>query len=92
MWKIYEDRKAIKQIDSIPVDILKKYEKWRDIVMVSGTEGLKRIKGFQDEALKGNWKGFRSSRLSIQYRVIYKVEGEQFYVKVVKVTPHNYRR
>ena len=59
---------------------------------ISGPAGLKQIKGFNDEALRGEWKGYRSSRLNIQYRIIYKIENEQFFVKVIKVTAHDYRR
>ncbi len=92
MWKIYEHKNAIKQLKTLPSDILKRYEKWKDIVAISGPEGLKQIKGFNDEPLSGEWKGFRSSRLNIQYRIIYKIENEQLFVKVVKVTAHDYRR
>ena len=92
MWKIYEHRKIDKQLQSIPIDTLKRYEKWKDIVYVSGPEGLKLIKGFKDEALAGKWKGYRSSILNLQYRVIYKIEKEEILVQVVSVTPHNYRR
>ena len=92
MWKIYEHKNAIKQLDSLPAEILKRYEKWKDIVVISGPNGLKQIKGFNDECLKGKWKGYRSSRLNIQYRVIYKIENELFFVQVVKVTAHDYRR
>lgn len=92
MWEIYEHKKAEKQLNSLQVDILKRYEKWKDIVSISGPNGLKLIKGFNDEPLQGEWKGYRSSRLNRQYRVIYKVENEQFYVFVVNVTPHDYRR
>ena len=92
MWKILEHKAAIKQLKSLPVDVLKRYEKWKDIVALSGPSGLKQITGFKDEALRGEWKGYRSSRLNIQYRIIYKIENEQLFVKVVKVTPHDYRR
>lgn len=92
MWEIYEHRKVEKQLKRIPVEILKRYEKWKDIVYVTGPEGLKRIKGFGDEALKGKWQGCRSSRLNLQYRVIYKVEHDKVYVQVMSVTPHDYRR
>lgn len=92
MWIIYEHKTAIKQLNSLPTNILKRYEKWKDIVAISGPSGLKQIKGFNDEPLKGEWKGYRSSRLNIQYRVIYKIENEELYVKVVKVTAHDYRR
>jgi len=53
---------------------------------------LKQIRGFKDEALRGEWKGHRSSRLNIQYRVIYKIEKDLVLVQVVNVTPHDYRR
>ncbi len=92
MWKIYEHKTVIKQLNSLPNDILKRYEKWKDIVAISGPSGLKKIKGFKDEPLQGKWKGYRSSRLNIQYRIIYEIENEEFFVKVVKVTAHDYRR
>jgi addiction module RelE/StbE family toxin len=92
MWEIYEHRKAVKQLESLPIDVLKRYEKWKDIVAISGPDGLRAIRGFRDEALRGEWKGHRSSRLSIQYRVIYKVQRDLVLVQVVRVTPHDYRR
>ena len=92
MWTIYEHKNAIKQLKTVPGDVLKRYEKWKDIVAISGPKGLKQIKGFNDEALRGEWKGYRSSRLNIQYHIIYKIENERLYVKVIKVTAHDYRR
>lgn len=92
MWEVLEHRRAARRLDRIPVDILARYEKWKDIVRVSGPQGLRLIKGFQDEVLRGEWKGHRSSRLSQQYRVIYRVEAERVEVLVVDVTPHDYRR
>lgn len=92
MWDVYEHRRVAKQLDSIPLDVLKKYEKWKDVVAVSGPQGLRKIKGLRDEALRGDWKGHRSSRLNQQYRVIYRVESEKVLVQVVNVTPHDYRR
>jgi len=91
MWEIYEHRKAAKQLESLPIDVLKRYEKWKNIVSISGPEGLRQIKGFTDEALRGEWKGRRSSRLNIQYRVIYKIQKDLVLVRVVNVTPHDYR-
>jgi len=92
MWTIYEHRRVSKQLDNTPKDVLKKYEKWKDIVMISGPSGLKKIKGLNDESLSGEWKGFRSSRLNLQYRVIYKIEKDKILVQVVSVTPHDYRK
>jgi addiction module RelE/StbE family toxin len=92
MWKIYEHKCVLKGLKSLPIDILKRYEKWKDIVTISGPAGLKHIKGFNDESLRGEWKGYRSSRLNIQYRIIYKIENEQLFVKVINVTAHDCRR
>jgi addiction module RelE/StbE family toxin len=92
MWEIFEHRNAVKQLESLPTDVLKRYEKWKDIVSISGPDGLRQIKGFRDEALRGEWKGHRSSRLNIQYRVIYKIQKELVLVLVVNVSPHDYRR
>jgi len=90
MWEVYEHRRAAKRLDRLPKEVLKRYEKWKDIVRISGPDGLGLIKGFHDEALHGEWKGHRSSRLGEQYRVIYMV-GEQK-VLVMDVTAHDYRR
>ncbi len=92
MWRIEEHRRVSKQLDSVPPDILKRYEKWKDIAMISGPPGLRMIKGFRDEALVGEWQGFRSSRLSLKYRMIYRVMTEQLLFQVVQVTAHDYRR
>jgi len=92
MWEIYEHRNVEKQLRSLPREVLKRYEKWKDIVIISGPNGLKLIKGFKDEALRGTWKGHRSSRLNAQYRVIYRIENDNVLVRVINVTPHDYRR
>lgn len=91
MWVIYEHKRVSKSLASAPIDVLKRYEKWKDIVSISGPSGLRSIKGFHDESLSGKWKGYRSSRLNIQYRVIYKIEKEKVLVQVENVTPHDYR-
>lgn len=82
----------MKQLELLSTDVLKRYEKWKDILSISGPVGLRKIRGFRDEALRGDWKGHRSSRLNIQYRVIYKIEKDLVLVQVVNVTPHDYRR
>jgi len=92
MWEIYEHNSLARKLPKIPLEVLKRYEKWKDIVRLSGPAGLRLIKGFHDETLKGEWKGFRSSRLGIQYRLIYKVERKALYVKVIEITSHDYRR
>ena len=92
MWEIYEHHLLTRKIPRIPLEVLKRYEKWKDIVAISGPEGLRHIKGFHDEALKGQWTGFRSSRLGLQYRLIYKIESKKLYVRVLDINAHDYRK
>ena len=92
MWEIYEHNTLVRKISKIPVEVLKRHEKWKDIVTLSGPKGLRLIKGFHDEALRGQWKGHRSSRLGKQYRLIYKIEDKKLYVKVKDINPHDYKR
>ena len=92
MWQIVEHRRVDKQCAAVPQEILKRYEKWKDIAGVSGPPGLREIAGFHDEALSGEWKGHRSSRLSAQYRVIYRVLPDDLTFQVMSITAHDYRR
>lgn len=92
MWRVEEHRRVDKQASALPKDILKRYEKWKDIAMLSGPPGLRLIKGFHDEALLGEWKGYRSSRLGIQYRVIYRTVPQEQLFQVISITAHDYRR
>jgi len=91
MWEVYEHRRIGRRVQRLPVEVLKRYEKWKDIVFVSGPSGLRRIKGFHDEMLRGEWEGHRSSRLGLQYRVIYRVVGAEIVVEVLDITAHDYR-
>ncbi|CAG0928747.1 hypothetical protein PLCT1_00827 [Planctomycetaceae bacterium] len=92
MWRIEEHRRLDKQCSAAPPEILKRYEKWKDIAAISGPPGLRQISGFHDEALAGEWKGHRSSRLGLQYRVIYRVVAKDMMFQVVSLTAHDYRK
>ena len=92
MWRIEEHRRVDKQLGSVPKEILKRYEKWKDIAALSGPPGLRLIKGFHDETLSGKWIGFRSSRLGDQWRVIYRLIAEELLFQVASITAHDYRR
>ena len=61
MWEVYEHKRVDRQLKRLPAEVLKRYEKWKDIVTISGPQGLRMIKGFHDESLFGKWKGHRSS-------------------------------
>jgi addiction module RelE/StbE family toxin len=92
MWEVLEHRRVSRKLDRLPMEVLKRYEKWKDIVTISGPEGLRLIKGFHDESLRGEWQGYRSSRLGFQYRLIYRVVERDVEVLVVDLTAHDYRK
>jgi addiction module RelE/StbE family toxin len=92
MWSILEHRRVDRRVGRLPIEVLKRYEKWKDIVRLSGPRGLRHIRGFRDEALRGQWSGCRSSRLNVQYRVIYEVLETEVLVRVIDLNAHDYRR
>jgi addiction module RelE/StbE family toxin len=92
MWRVEEHRRVEKQLAAAPTEILKRYEKWKDIAGLSGPPGLRLIKGFRDEALSGQWVGYRSSRLGDKWRVIYRVVPKELLFQVASITAHDYRR
>jgi mRNA-degrading endonuclease RelE of RelBE toxin-antitoxin system len=92
MWRIEEHSRVEKRLASTPLEIQRRYEKWKDIATISGPPGLRAIRGFRDEALSGQWNAHRASRLGLKYRVIYRVLASHQLFQVVDVTPHDYRR
>lgn len=92
MWRVLEHGRIDRQLAKAPREILKRYEKWKDVASLSGPVGVRLIRGFHDEALLGEWRGFRSSRLGDQWRVIYRIGSENLAYYVEFVTPHDYRR
>ena len=92
MWTVAQHRQLAKILTKLPNAVLERYLKWVDVVEQSGPQGLRLIKGFRDESLRGEWKGFRSSRLGQQYRVIYQVQKDEVLVFVIDLTAHDYKR
>ena len=90
MWHIREHHNLDKIIAKLPLQVVKKYELWKSIVFRHGPDKLREFPGFHDEKLKGDREGQRSSRLNIQYRIIYSTEKEVVTVYVIDITPHKY--
>ncbi len=90
MWSILEHRSITRTCKKLSLQVVKKYELWKDIVFRHGPDRFREFPGFHDEKLKGGRAGQRSSRLSLQYRVIYKVEKEIVTVSVIDINAHNY--
>lgn len=91
MWKVREHKnKAAKVLDKAPQQVQEKYEYWKELIGRDGPMAVRKIPGFHDEALKGDWKGCRSSNLNKQYRVIYSIHRKEVMVCVEQIGPHDY--
>jgi mRNA-degrading endonuclease RelE of RelBE toxin-antitoxin system len=90
IWKILEHKSLAKTMAKLPGHIVKKYELWKRLIVLNGPTILKTFPGFQDEALQGERKWQRSSRLSLKYRVIYRLENDEVKVYVIEITAHKY--
>jgi hypothetical protein len=58
MWRIEEHRRVDKQVAAAPVEILKRYEKWKDIASMSGPWDYASSKGFTMRAWQASGKAF----------------------------------
>jgi proteic killer suppression protein len=92
MWTIVEERDAAKVLDKLPPQVAEKYAFLCAIVRQSGPHGLRAIKSFHDEKLTGRLAHLRSSRLSQQWRVLYRVRADVVTVYVERLVPHDYRK
>jgi len=92
MWRVVESKAVTKALDRAQLEVRRRWDIWIDIIELEGPDGLRAVKGFHDEALQGNRKGERSSRLGISYRVIYRVHRDVLEVHALEVTKHDYRK
>ena len=92
MWIVEISRSAEKEIKKAPLAIRDSFDAWKNLIEQYGPSGIQRINGYWDHALKGEWKGARSSSLNEHWRVIYVVKSSSIHILILKVTPHDYRR
>lgn len=83
---------AEKQLRKLPVHIIRKFAVWVDLVSVEGLDVARRIPGFRDHGLKGEWNGYRAIRLSQSYGAIYqeRQDGAVRAVWIEEVNKHDY--
>ena len=82
-----------KQLKKIPIAIIVRLTRWVRTVEEFGLAEARKVKGYHDEALKGQRQGQRSIRLGRTWRAIY-VEGKSNEINMViveEVTSHDYR-
>jgi proteic killer suppression protein len=83
---------ARKDLRKCPTHIVRNLMVWVGSVQATGLEATRRLPGYHDEPLKGQWKGYRSVRLSQAYRAIYSVrdDGTIEFAQVETVNKHRY--
>jgi proteic killer suppression protein len=83
--------KASKDIDKLDNKyLLEKLRSWAKIVNNYGVQEARKVKWYNDEALKGNRKGQRSIRLNRSYRAIYVESKNAITITVIEVNNHDY--
>ena len=83
---------AIEQLQWMPLYIKEKLYKWVEQVKLLGLSEVRKIKGYNDEPLKGKRAGQRSIRLNKAYRAIYLIQKDQTikFVEIKEVNKHDY--
>ena len=90
IWKLLESRTVKKQLRKCPREIKEEYEGWKKILEFSGPSVLRHIRGYRDHALKGEWKGARSSYLNKKWRIIYHIDKKEITIFILEVNPHDH--
>ena len=91
-WYIDDSKISEQDLRSLPRNVRSKWELWVNIVYQQGPQALASYPGFHDEKLEGEWKGYRSSRLSRSYRVMYRLKDDVLIVEIIRITKHDYKR
>lgn len=98
-WKVIISKKAqeeflaLKKSGALTPDDQEIIRAWTIEIIQNGVENVLNSKNWNDHALQGKWSGYRSSSFSFKGRIIYKVEGKQITVEVVRITiEHDYSK
>jgi len=83
-----DESHVVRGLSKLPKEIRAAYSVWRNIMLYDGFKGLREIKGFHLEKLKGERLGQYSCRLNRGYRVIFSQEGNK--ITVLEVNKHVY--
>jgi len=85
-------RFAAKQESRLPNHIRASFSEWVELIRIYGLWHMRKVPGFHDEALKGDRRGQRSSRLNRSYRVIYEEtdKKEIVIISVLEINKHEY--
>lgn len=90
-WGII-DFKFKKEIQSLPIQCMKKYAVFKYVVGTSGLCGLDKYPGYKLESLKGRLKGIYSVRLNIAYRLLFRVDKGKRIIEIQEISKHEYNQ
>ena len=83
---------VFKKLKKLPKHIRVKIEQWEAKVFHLGLAEVRKMPGYHDEPLQGQWFGHRSIRLNRKQRLIYKHHktGEVEIIKIKEINAHDY--
>lgn len=90
MSYVVDERKILKTLSKLDKPIRAAYSAWKGIVTNLGLRGVRAVKGFHLEKLKGKRKGQYSCRLNRGYRVIFKKINNNLVIEVLEINKHAY--
>lgn len=82
----------MKQLRKCPKHIVRNLMAWAGAVQLEGLEEVRKLPGYHDEPLRGEWEGYRSIRLSRAYRAIYAIREDRDGLELVEVETVNKHR
>ena len=85
MTYIVDERKISKALNKLDKSIRAAYSAWKGIASNHGFRGLRNVKGFHFEKLKGERKGQYSCRRNRGYRVFFKQFDKNFMIEVLEI-------
>lgn len=92
IYEITISRAAITQLQKTPIYIREKLYMWVERDKLLGLSGVRKIKSYHDEPLKGERVGQRSIRLNKAYRAIYVIREDDTieFAEIREVSKHDY--
>ncbi|MBF0203847.1 MAG: hypothetical protein HQK67_05920 [Desulfamplus sp.] len=90
MNQVIINKNAQKQLQKLPLHIVRKLQLWAEQVEMLGIREVRKISGYHDEPLQANRIGQRSVRLSKAYRAFYIEHENDIIVEVIEVNKHEY--
>ncbi|MBN1114831.1 MAG: type II toxin-antitoxin system RelE/ParE family toxin [Oligoflexia bacterium] len=87
---VVDESRVEKDLPKLAKPVRAAYSAWKSVISVDGFDGLRQVKGFRLEKLKGKRKGQYSCRLNRGYRVIFRMINKSIIIEVLEVNKHEY--